>query len=107
MSNRTLCNWSKSKKVGMFFRKKKSQKLNRIENNPLAMIVTFLTIYHKLILLMIDVVPITPWDLFKKMCTGKAVAEFNSILFKASGKTFEFTKANFNEKIYITDENSD
>ena len=35
---------------------------------------------------MIYVVPITPWELFKILCTVPEVAEFNDILFKASGK---------------------
>ena len=57
--------------------------------------------------MMIDVGTITPWYLFKMMFTGIPVAEFNVILFKASGKTFEFIQADFNEKICIADENYD
>ena len=57
---------------------------------------------------MIDVGPITPWELIKTLCTGTAVTEFNDILFKASGKTFEYIQTDFNEKICIaTDEKSD
>ena len=56
---------------------------------------------------MIDMGQINPRELFKTMCTGPAVAEFNDILFKASGKTFEFIQADFNEKICLVDENFD
>ena len=56
---------------------------------------------------MIDVGQINPWDLFNTMCTGTAVADFIDILFKASGKTFEFIQADFNEKSCLTDEKSD
>ena len=35
-----------------------------------------------------------------------SVVEFNDIIFKASGKTFELIKANFNKKICFTDERS-
>ena len=73
------------KQAGTSFGKKTAQKLDLIENNPLAVIVTLLTIYQELIPSIIDVVPITPWELFKILCTGPAVAEFNDIFFKASG----------------------
>ena len=43
--------------------------------------------------------------MFKTLCTGTLVAEFNENFFKASGKTFEFIQADFNEKICIADEN--
>ena len=57
---------------------------------------------------MIDVVPITPWDMFNMLFTGTPVAEFNGILCKASGKTFDFIQEIFNEKICIPrDENPD
>ena len=56
------------KQSGMSFRKKTAQKLNRIKNNPLSIIVTILTIYWELIPLMIDVGPITPWEFFKTLC---------------------------------------
>ena len=39
--------------------------------------------------------------------TDMVVTEFNDILFKANGKTFKFIQANFNEKIFLTDESSD
>ena len=55
---------------------------------------------------MIAVVPITPWELFKTLCTGTAVTELNDIIVKASGKTFAFIQTDFNKKICIaTDEN--
>ena len=92
MSNRTLCNWSKSKKVGMFFRKKKSQKLNRIQNNPLARIVTFLTIYHKVILLMIDVVPITPWDFSRRCAQERRLRNSTAYFSRPAGKLSNLPK---------------
>ena len=55
---------------------------------------------------MIDVELITPRKLFKTLCMGTAFAEFNNILFKASRKQFEFIQADFNKKIYLTDERS-
>ena len=55
---------------------------------------------------MIDVVPITLWDLFKTLCMGKAFTEFNDILFKASRKTFKFIQEDFNKKICLADEKS-
>ena len=41
---------------------------------------------------MIDVGPINLWELFKTMCMGTAVAEFNDILFKASRKKSSSSK---------------
>ena len=41
------------------------------------------------------------------MCKGTAVAEFNDILFKARGETFEFIQEDFNNKICLTDEKSE
>ena len=88
--------------------KKTAQNLNRIDNTPLAIIVTLLMIYWEVLPSMIDVGLITPCELFKTLCTGMEVAEFNYTLFKASGKTFMFIQTVFNEKIYIaTDKSSD
>ena len=56
---------------------------------------------------MIDVVLINPWEMFKMLCTGMAVAGFNDTLFEACGKTFEFIQADFNKKISLTDEKSE
>ena len=52
---------------------------------------------------MIDVGPITPWDLFKMMCMVTAFAEFNNILFKVSRETFKFIQSYFKEKILLAD----
>ena len=52
---------------------------------------------------MIDVGPITPWELFKTLCMGTALVGFNDILFKAKGGTFEFIQVYFNEKICLAD----
>ena len=56
---------------------------------------------------MIDLVMINVWELFKTMWTVMAVVEFNNIIFKDSGKTFELIQADFNQNICIVDENSD
>ena len=56
---------------------------------------------------MINVGPITPWELFKMLWTGMVVVEFNDILFKARRKVFEFIQADFNENICLADEGSD
>ena len=56
---------------------------------------------------MINVVMITPWELLLTLHMNMVVIEFNGILFKANGKTFGFIQANFNEKIFLTDESSD
>ena len=95
-----------AKQTRTSFGKKKAQKFDCIKNNPLAVILTVLIIYQEVIPSMIGVVPITPWELFKALCIGMGVAEFNNILFKASGKTFEFVQANINEKICLVDESS-
>ena len=56
---------------------------------------------------MIDVGPITTWELIKTLYTVTSVTEFNDILFKASRKTFKFIQTYFSEKICIaTDESS-
>ena len=57
---------------------------------------------------MIDVGPITLWELFKTMFMGNTVSEFNDILFKATRKKISFIQTYLNEKICIaTDENYD
>ena len=91
-----------AKQAGTSFGKKTAHKLNRIENNPLSAILTPLTIYWELLISMIDVGQITPWDMFKKLCKGIVIVEFNDILFKASGKTFEFIQVDFKKKICLT-----
>ena len=57
--------------------------------------------------MIIYVGPITLWELFKTLCMGMVVSEFNYILFKASRKTFEFIQVDFNENIWFPDEISD
>ena len=70
--------------MGTSFGNKTAQKLDRIKNNPLAIIVTILTIYKPVIPSMIYVRPITMWKVFKMLCTRILVVEFKDILFKAS-----------------------
>ena len=81
-------------------------KIDPIDKNPLVIIVTLLTIYQELLPSIIDVGLITPCELFKTLCTGTAVAEYNDILFKASGEMFGFIQANFNKKTCLLDEDS-
>ena len=95
------------KQVGTYFGKKTAEKLNHIENNPFAVIVTFLMIHQELIPSMIDAVSITPGGLFKMLCMGMVVAEFNDVIFKSSRKTFNFIQVDINKKICIVDEKSD
>ena len=95
------------KQAGTSFGKKTAHKLDRIKEKPLYVILTPLTIYQEVLPSIISVVPITLGELFKTLCTVTVVTEFNDTLFKASGKTFEFIQADFNENICITDENSD
>ena len=57
--------------------------------------------------MMIYVGLITPWELFKTLCTATAFVEFNDILFKANGEIFEFIQADFNENICLADEDSE
>ena len=54
---------------------------------------------------MIDVGQITPCELFKMICTGTGVADFNDIIFKASGETSEVIQVDFNKNICIANEN--
>ena len=56
---------------------------------------------------MIYVGLITPWGIFKTLCTDTEVAELNDILFKASKETCKFVQASFNEKICLADKNSE
>ena len=62
------------KQAGTSSRKKRVQKLEHIKNNPLAVIVTLLTIYPEAIPLMINVGLINTRALFKNMCTRMPVA---------------------------------
>ena len=97
-----------NKQSGTSFGKKVAHKLDRIENNPLPVISTLLTVYRELLPAMVDVGPITAWELFKTLCTGTAVAEFNSILERASAKTYLQIEQEFNREICKeTDKESD
>ena len=90
------------KQAGMYFWKKTAQKLDCIKNSPLSIIIAVLKIYWEVIPLMINVGPITTWELFKMLCTGTAVAEFNEILLKVSADFFEFIQVDFKKKICLT-----
>ena len=93
--------------MGICFRKNTAQNLDCIENPRLAGITNLVGIYWEVTPSMIDVVSITTWELIKTLCKGTSVAEFNDIVFKASGKTFYPIQADFNENIYNKDENFD
>jgi hypothetical protein len=88
-----------NKQSGTSFGKKTAHKLDRIENNPLSLITTLLFVYRELLPSMIDVGPVTAWELFKTMCTGTAVAEFNEILFRSSWDTHSTIDKEFNATI--------
>ena len=96
-----------TKQVGTSFKKKTAQNIDLIKKNPLSVIVTILKIYQEVFPSMIDVEQIIPLDVFKTLCKGTEVAEFNNILFKARGKHFELIQADFNDKICLTDETSE
>ena len=66
--------------------------------------ITLLTLYHKLLPLVVNVVPIPLWEFFKILCVGTEVAEFKDMFFKARGETFKVIQADFKEKIRFTDE---
>ena len=91
----------------MFFSKKTAQKLNCIKNNPLAIIATLLTIYRLVIPSMINVGPITPWEVFRMLYTCILVVLFKNILFNAIRKTCDLILEIFNKKICLADEISD
>ena len=92
--------------MGTSFGKKTAQNLDCIENNLLDVIMNLLAIYHEVTPLMIEMLPITPWEMFNMLCMGTRVTELKDILFKTSGKNFEFIQAGFNEKIYLADKHS-
>ena len=71
------------KQAGTSFGKKVAHKLDRIENS-----VTLLFVYREVLPSMIDVGPVTEWELFKTLYTGSSVAKFNEIIFNASRPAF-------------------
>ena len=90
----------------MSFGNKTAQKLNSIKKKKLSAIINLLAINREVLPLTIDVGPITLWDLFKTLCMGTVVAEFNDILFNSIRKTFKVIQAYFNKKMCIADEKS-
>ena len=74
------------KQAGTSFGKKTVHNPDITKNNPLYVIPTLLIMYREVPPSMIDVGLIIPWDIFKTLCAGTSVTEFNDILFKASGE---------------------
>ena len=68
---------------------KSSLKLDRIEDNPKAVIEVWPSIFNKLLPAMLDVDPITGVELFEAHLTGSAAKEFQQIVYKVSDKLYE------------------
>ena len=68
---------------------KSSLKLDRIEDNPKAVIEVWQSIFNKLLPAMLDVDPITGVELFEAQLTGSAAKEFQQIVYKVSDKLYE------------------
>ena len=78
--------------MGTSFGKKIVQKLNCIDNNPLVVIATLLTIYLEVLPSIINVGPINPWDLFKTLCTGTTVHNLKTSYSRPAGKLLSSSK---------------
>ena len=63
---------------------KSSLKLDRIEDNPKAVIKVWQSIFNELLPAMLDVDPITVVELFEAHLTGSAAKEFQQIVYKVS-----------------------
>jgi hypothetical protein len=68
---------------------KSSLKLDRLEDNPRAVIEVWQSIFNELLPAMIDVDPITAVELFEAHLTGSAAREFQQIAYKVSDHLFE------------------
>ena len=68
---------------------KSSQKLDRLEDNPKAVIEVWQSIFNELLPAMIDVDPITAVELFEAHLTGSAAKEFQQIVYQVSDDLFE------------------
>ena len=88
-----------NKQAGTLFGKKVAHKLDRIENNLLAVSVTILFVYQELLPSMMDVGSVSTWELFKILYTCTAVAKFNKILFNVSRPAFLVIDSELNKKI--------
>ena len=68
---------------------KSSLKLDRLEDNPKAVIEVWQSIFNELLPAMIDVDPITAVELFEAHLTGSAAREFQQIAYKVSVRLYE------------------
>ena len=81
---------------------KSSLKLDRIEDNPKAVIEVWQSILNELLPAMIDVDPITGVELFEAHLTGAAAKEFQQIVYKVAEKLYEsYIDVEFNMRICI------
>ena len=79
---------------------KSSMKLDRIEDNPKAVIEVWQSILNELLPAMIDVDPITGVELFEAHLTGAAAKEFQQIVYKVSEKLYDsYIDVEFNMRI--------
>ena len=79
---------------------KSSFKLDRIEDNPKAVIEVWQSILNELLPAMIDVDPITGVELFEAHLTGAAAKEFQQIVYKVAEKLWEhYIDVEFNMRI--------
>ena len=79
---------------------KSSLKLDRIEDNPKAVIEVWQSILNEMLPALIDVDPITAVELFEAHLTGSAAKEFQQIAYKVSDKLYEsYIDVEFNMRI--------
>ena len=79
---------------------KSSLKLDRIEDNPKAVIEVWQSILNELLPAMIDVNPITGVEHFEAHLTGAAAKEFQQIIYKVAEKLYEsYIDVDFNMRI--------
>ena len=79
---------------------KSSLKLDRLEDNPKAVVETWQSIFNELLPAMIDVDPITAVELFEAHLTGSAAKEFQQIVYQVSDDLFDkYIEVEFNMRI--------
>ena len=79
---------------------KSSLKLDRLEDNPKAVIEVWQSIFNELLPAMIDVNPITAVELFEAHLTGSAAKEFQQIVYQVSDDLFDkYIEVEFNMRV--------
>ena len=79
---------------------KSSRKLDRLEDNPKAVIEAWQSIFNELLPAMIDVDPITAVELFEAHLTGSAAREFQQIVYQVSEDLYnKYIEVEFNMRI--------